>query len=52
MKSPESQQGRPTGDDEIILGKICEGCRGPIAVRFNTDRLEFEPRDDGNGRHQ
>jgi len=49
VKSPESQQGRPTGSDEIILGKIHEGCRGPIAVRFNTDRLEFEPRYKGRG---
>lgn len=41
---PENQAGEPTGEDEIIIGKIREGCKGPLAVRFNTDRLEFEPR--------
>jgi replicative DNA helicase len=49
---PENQAGEPSGDDEIIVGKIREGCKGPIAVRFNTDRLEFESRYDGNGGHQ
>ena len=44
---PENAQGEPTGDDQIILGKIREGCKGPIPVRFNTDRLGFEPRYDG-----
>ncbi len=41
---PENQQGEPTGEDEIIVGKIREGCKGPLALRLNTDRLEFESR--------
>ena len=41
---PENGAREPTGEDEIIIGKIREGCKGPLAVRFNTDRLEFEPR--------
>ncbi len=44
---PEDERGEPTGEDEIIIGKIREGCKGPLPVLFNTDRLEFEPR--GNG---
>lgn len=44
MKSPESQQGRPTGADQIILGKIREGRKSPLPVLSNTDRLEFQPR--------
>ncbi len=46
---PENAQGEPTGDDQIILGKIREGCKGPVDVRLNTARLEFEPRFQGNG---
>ena len=41
---PRKPAGEPTGEDEIIIGKIREGCKGPVPVRFNTDRLEFEPR--------
>ena len=46
---PEDERGEPTGEDEIIIGKIREGCKGPVPVLFNTDRLEFEPRHKGRG---
>jgi len=32
---------------EMTVGKIREGRKNPLPVLFNTDRLEFEPR--GNG---
>jgi replicative DNA helicase len=41
---PESETGEPTGMDQIIVGKMREGEKGPIDVRFNTRRLEYEPR--------
>lgn len=44
---PESDREEPTGEDQSIIGKIREGCKSPLAVRFSTDRLEFETRDNG-----
>jgi replicative DNA helicase len=41
---PESDTGEPTSMDQIIVGKMREGEKGPIDVRFNTRRLEYEPR--------
>lgn len=41
---PERDTGEPTGMDQIIVGKMREGEKGPIDVRFNTRRLEYEPR--------
>lgn len=37
--------------DQIIVGKMREGEKGPIDVRFNTRRLEYEPRFSDRGSH-
>jgi replicative DNA helicase len=37
--------GRPTGEDEVIIGKNREGEMGPIAVTYDRDHLIFVPRE-------
>jgi replicative DNA helicase len=46
---PENGAGEPTGMDQIIIGKMREGERGPIDVHFNKRKLEYEPRFNGRG---
>lgn len=43
--TPEDEQGHPTGEDEIIVGKCREGTRGPVFVYLHKERLQFVPRE-------
>jgi replicative DNA helicase len=43
LHRPE-RDGRPTGDDNIIIAKMREGQRGSIKVRFDERRMEFVER--------
>lgn len=38
------EKGIATGNDEIIIGKMREGQRGSIKVRFDQRRMEFRER--------
>jgi replicative DNA helicase len=41
---PEDGDGEPTGYDEIVAGKVREGCPGILPVRFNPKRMEYQVR--------
>ncbi len=44
LYQPVNEKGVFTHQDEIIVGAQREGPTGPEYVRFNPDRLQFEPR--------
>jgi len=41
---PTGPDGRPTGEDNIIIGKNRNGAKGPIPVTFSPHKLRFCPR--------
>jgi replicative DNA helicase len=44
LHSPIAPDGRPTGEDSIIIGKNRNGFKGSVPVMFSTDKLRFYPR--------
>jgi replicative DNA helicase len=44
LHTPTGQDGRPTGEDTIIIGKNRNGVRGPLPVMFDQRKLRFYPR--------
>jgi replicative DNA helicase len=44
LHSPVAADGRPTGEDTIIIGKNRNGSKGPVPVTFSTHKLRFYPR--------
>jgi replicative DNA helicase len=49
LHSPDSQDGSPTGEDLLIIGKNRNGPKGPISVLFNRSTLIFYARDSQRG---
>lgn len=45
LHTPDSQDGSPTGDDLVIIGKNRNGPKGPIPVMFNRSDLRFYARE-------
>jgi replicative DNA helicase len=45
LHTPTGQDGRPTGEDAIIIGKNRNGVRGPLPVMFHQHKLRFYPRE-------
>jgi replicative DNA helicase len=45
LHSPDAQDGNPSGEDLIIVGKNRNGARGPIPVSFNRSDLRFYARE-------
>jgi replicative DNA helicase len=41
---PTGPDGKPTGEDTIIIGKNRNGARGPVPVTFSPHKLRFYPR--------
>jgi replicative DNA helicase len=41
---PTGPDGKPTGEDTIIIGKNRNGVRGPVPVTFSPVKLRFYPR--------
>jgi replicative DNA helicase len=41
---PTGPDGKPTGEDTIIIGKNRNGSRGPVPVTFSPHKLRFYPR--------
>jgi len=44
LHAPIGQDGRPTGEDTIIIGKNRNGAKGPVPVMFSPHKLRFYPR--------
>jgi replicative DNA helicase len=44
LHTPEGQDGSPTGEDLILIGKNRNGPKGPIPVFFNRSNLRFHAR--------
>jgi len=45
LHTPLATNGKPTGEDSIIIGKNRNGARGSIPVTFNPHKLRFYPRE-------
>lgn len=44
LHRPQDDQGRWTFEDKIIQGKMRDGVKGPVPVRFDERALEYKPR--------
>lgn len=44
LHTPLAADGKPTGEDKIIIGKNRNGARGSIPVTFSPHKLRFYPR--------
>ena len=44
LHTPTGSDGRPTGEDTIIVGKNRNGAKGPVPVTFSAHKLRFYPR--------
>jgi replicative DNA helicase len=44
VQTPIAADGKPTGEDRIIIGKNRNGARGSIPVTFSQHKLRFYPR--------
>jgi replicative DNA helicase len=49
LHTPEAQDGGPTGEDLVVVGKNRNGPKGPIPVMFNRSTLKFYARDTQRG---
>jgi replicative DNA helicase len=45
LHAPTSPDGKPTGEDTIIIAKNRNGAKGPVPVTFSPHKLRFYPRD-------
>jgi replicative DNA helicase len=44
LHAPTAPDGKPTGEDTIIVAKNRNGAKGPVQVTFSPHKLRFYPR--------
>ena len=44
LHTPTGPDGKPTGEDSVIIGKNRNGAKGPVRVTFSPHKLRFYPR--------
>jgi len=45
LHAPTAPDGKPTGEDTVIVAKNRNGAKGPVPVVFNPHKLRFYPRE-------